>query len=207
MPDPELTSVQRYVLLTMMISAEPLAFKVVGNSLKAAKRDQLKAWGYIEVSGSPMLLELTQAGHDRAVCELGGEPPARSGTIGLALYTALTFVRDLIDRTGTEPQDLFRFRLSAPKVIAEQETDLEERIRKAYSSLTARPGDHLMLADLREALPDVSTATLDAALVRLNRSRDVALVPESNQKMLTAVQRAAAVTIGNQFKHLIAIGV
>ena len=39
----------------------------------------------------------------------------------------------------------------------------------------------------------------------LNRERGVNLVPESNQKVLKPQERAAAVTIGNQDKHLVAI--
>ncbi|HEX5203984.1 hypothetical protein ACFQS1_20575 [Paractinoplanes rhizophilus] len=207
MPEKELTSVQRYVLLTLMIGAAPLANKVVGNSLKAAKRNELVKWGYIETSGRPMILELTQKGHDRAVSELDRDQPPGSGTVGLALYTTLGFLRNLISQTGTSPQDLFRLRLAVPGPAGGTDGDLEERIRKAYSSLAPRPGDWIMLADLRQALPDVGRGDLDVALVELNRSRDVSLVPESNQKVLTEGQRAAAVSIGNQLKHLIAIGV
>jgi hypothetical protein len=206
MPDKDLTSVQRYVLLTMMINAAPLWNKDVSNSLKADKRNDLVKRGYIVAGGRPMILELTQKGHDRAVAELDGEPPAGSGTIGMALYAALSFVRNLIKRTGTTPQDLFRFRLGAATAPA-PDADLQERIRKAYSSLSPRPGDYIMLEELREALADVSRRDLDDALIEINRSRDVSLVPESNQKVLTDGQRAAAVSIGNQFKHLIAIGV
>ncbi|WP_433378595.1 hypothetical protein ACQPZX_11970 [Actinoplanes sp. CA-142083] len=207
MPEKELTSVQRYVLLTLMISAAPLENKVVGNSLKAAKRNELVQWGYIETGGRPMTLELTQKGHDRAVAELDGEQPAGSGTIGLALYAALGFLRNLISQTGTKPQDLFRLRLAAGMPPVAADGDLEERIRKAYASLSPRPGDWIMIEDLRDALPDVGRPDLDVALLELNRSRDVSLVPESNQKALTEGQRAAAVTIGNQLRHLIAIGV
>jgi hypothetical protein len=209
MPDNELTSVQRYVLLTLMINAEPLENKVVGNSLKAAKRNELVKWGYIETTGRPMILELTQKGHDRAVAELDSEQPAGSGTIGLALYAALGFLHNLIIRSGTKPEDLFRFRLAGAAPIADvaPASDLEEQIRKAYSSLTARPGGYVMLEDLRGALPGVDREDLDAALVALFPSREVNIVPESNQKALTEGQRAAAIRIGNQFKHLIAIGV
>ncbi|WP_127502360.1 hypothetical protein [Actinoplanes solisilvae] len=207
MTDKELTSVQRYVLLTLMINAEPLPNTAVSNSLKKPKRDELVNWGYLEAGGRPMILELTQKGHDRAVTELDGDQPPGSGTVGLALYAALGFVRNLIERTGTKPEDLFRFRLAGAPVAAALDSGLEERVRKAYSSLTARPGDYLMLEDLRAALPDVNRAELDDALIELNRARDVNLVPESNQKVLTGGQRAAAVSIGNQAKHLIAISV
>ncbi|NMO56456.1 hypothetical protein HH310_35420 [Actinoplanes sp. TBRC 11911] len=210
MPDKELTSVQRYVLLTLMIKAAPLENPMVSNSLKADKRVQLEQWGYIEVNREkrPFLLELTQKGHDRAIAELEGERPERSGTIGLALYSALEFLRNLMSRTGTNAEDLFRFRLSGPvQAIAEPDAEIEERIRKAYSAVSARPGDYVMLDELRNALPDVGRKDLDAALIKLNLARDVSLVPESNQKVLTDGQRTAAVSIGNQFKHLIAIGV
>jgi hypothetical protein len=208
MPDKELTSVQRYVLLRLMISAAPLEYKAISNSLRAAARNQLVKWEYLETGGRPMILELTQKGHDRAVAELGNETAA--GSIGLTLQASLTFIQNLIMKSGVRPEDLFRFRstavaaaVSAPAPAA----DLEERVRKAYSSLSPRPGGYVMLEDLREALPDVGRETLDAALVELYSARDVNLVPESNQKVLTDAQRSAAVRIGNQSKHLIAIGV
>lgn len=207
MPNHELTSVQRYVLLTLMITASPLPNTAVSNSLKKPKRDELVNWGYLEADGRPMILELTQKGHDRAVAELRGEQPPGSGTIGLALFAALGFVRDLIDRTGTKPEDLFRFRLAATPVATALDSGLEERVRKAYSSLAARPGDYVMLEDLRGALPDVDRSALDDTLIELNQARDVSLVPESNQKVLTAGQRASGVSIGNQSRHLLAISV
>jgi hypothetical protein len=154
------------------------------------------------------MLELTQKGHDRALEELGGEAPARSGTAGITLYAALAFLRDLADRTGTSPRDLFRFRLATPlsaDTPADGPADLDERIRKAYSALARQPGDYVSLADLRETLADVGRGDVDVALIQLNRATDVSLVPESNQKVLTDPERAAAVSIGNQLKHLIAI--
>ncbi len=40
----------------------------------------------------------------------------------------------------------------------------------------------------------------------MNRLPDVNLIPESNQKALEARDREAAVSIGNQDKHLLSIG-
>jgi hypothetical protein len=220
----DLTAVQRYVLLTLMINADPMPYKIFSNSLKADKRQELVRDGLLEAEKTTkgIMLELTQKGHDRAFDELGGEAPARSGTPGIALYTSLRFIRELVDRTGTRPRDLFQFRLagplptSSPAALGEdtrsgdvgedtRRADLDERIRKAYAVVVQQPGDYIMLAQLREALPDVSRSDLDAALIQLNRSPDVNVVPESNQKVLTEAERAAAVSIGNQLKHLIAI--
>ncbi|MET0702307.1 MAG: hypothetical protein ABWY93_21855, partial [Mycobacterium sp.] len=58
---------------------------------------------------------------------------------------------------------------------------------------------------LRAELPEVTRPELDAALTRMYRTPGVSLIPEENQKTLTAEDRAAAVEIGDQAKHLIAI--
>jgi hypothetical protein len=80
-------------------------------------------------------------------------------------------------------------------------------VRNAYAALAAEPGAWVALARLRPFFGDVPRADLDEALRRLNRAADVNIVPESNQKILTAVDIAAAIEIGGQDKHLLAIGV
>gem|GEM_PF-4038987 len=69
------------------------------------------------------------------------------------------------------------------------------------------PGELVSLADLRPRLAGVARPDVDAALVTLSSAPGVRIIPESNQKTLTAAERAAAVSIGNQDRHLIAIGV
>ena len=64
----------------------------------------------------------------------------------------------------------------------------------------------MSLTRLRPLLADVPRVEVDAALRRMNRMPDVNLVPESNQKTLTPRDREAAVTIGDQDKHLREIG-
>ncbi|MET7879428.1 hypothetical protein [Micromonospora profundi] len=213
MPHDGLTPVQRYVLVRLMINADALPFKLFG-SLTKDKRIDLVDRGYVVATERPITLDLTQQGHDRAVAELGAEPPLRAGTAGETLYATLDFIRRLVEHTGTEPRDFFRFRLAKDlPAVAEQApepateaTDVEQRIRAAYTDLAPRPGDYIALAALRAALAGVPGPQVDAALIDLNRAPDVHLVPESNQKALTAEQRAAAVSIGNQHKHLLAIG-
>jgi hypothetical protein len=74
-----------------------------------------------------------------------------------------------------------------------------------YSRLVAQPGGWLGLAKLRAELVDVPRTELDATLVRMYQVPGVSLIPEENQKTLTATDREAAVQIGLQDKHLIAI--
>jgi hypothetical protein len=215
MPDNDLTPVQRFVLLSLMINATSLPNTAVSNSLKADKRNDLVKRGLIEVVGKPMQLELTQKGHDRALLELAAQQPEKTGMIGFALYSALGFLHRLIEGTGADPRALFRLR-DLPRVTeartAPASNDLpagaatlEERVRKAYAELVGHPGGHVMVADVRDALPDVARSELDVVLVRMNLSADVHLTPESNQKALTARERAGAVHIGNQQRHLLAI--
>jgi hypothetical protein len=210
MPDKELTPVQRYVLLNLMINAAALPYTKF-SSLTRAQRLELVDRGYIVTTEKPITLDLTQKGHDRAVEELSADPPARSGTVGLTLYASLDFFRRLLEHTGRDAKDLFRLRLAAADeavlaVATPVPADLEARIRKTYHQLAPAAGDYIMLAELRAELTDVPGRELDATLIQLNRAPDVSLVPESNQKVLTAEERAAAVSIGNQQKHLLAIG-
>jgi hypothetical protein len=214
-PEVDLTPAQRFVLLALMGRATSLPNTAVSNSLKADKRIDLEKKGLIEVTGKPMQLELTQKGHDRALRELTAQQPEKTGVIGFTLYTYLDFLHRLIESTGVEPRALFQLRdlervtraagSSTPDAALVADPTLEERVRKVYAELVGRPGGHVMVADVRDALPEVARPELDATLARMNRSADVHITPESNQKSLTSRERAGAVTIGNQDRHLIAI--
>ncbi|MGF7236454.1 MAG: hypothetical protein ACQSGP_16035 [Frankia sp.] len=93
----------------------------------------------------------------------------------------------------------------APPVAASSPSDLEAKIRISYRTLVRRPGEWVGLATLRPSLGDVPRAAVDAALKRLARIPGISVVPEENQKMLSDADRAAAVTIGNQANHYLAI--
>ncbi|WP_239313088.1 hypothetical protein [Plantactinospora mayteni] len=212
-----------------MIKATPLPqtyfTNIVGISIKPDHRRKLLSLELIEVTAKPITLALTDEGWRRAGEELGAEAPKRAGAAGGTLYVALDFLRRLIDHSGTQADDLFRLQINggdvvsalaagpsalpdaAPSQDAVATTDADPAIlvRRAYQELAGKPGDYVMLSDLRSVLDDLPRAEVDAALIRLNRDRNVHLVPESNQKVLRPEERAAAVSIGNQDKHLIAI--
>ncbi|MFI5911041.1 hypothetical protein [Dactylosporangium sp. NPDC051541] len=84
--------------------------------------------------------------------------------------------------------------------------DLERRIRSAYIELAAEPGAWVSLTRLRPLFGDVSKGDLDVALERLYDAPNVQLEPEANQKTLTPEDRRAAVRIGGEPRHLLAIG-
>lgn len=83
---------------------------------------------------------------------------------------------------------------------------LDERIRSAYADLAAEPGAWVSLSRLRPLFGDVSKAELDKALGNLLNAPDVNLEPEPNQKTLKPEERRAAVRIGGEDRHLLAIG-
>ncbi len=98
-----------------------------------------------------------------------------------------------------------------PSVRAVQ---VDNRVRAAYSAVLRRKADGgrnrwVGLADLRAELgDDLDRKEVDAALFRLSVDRSgfgANIVPESNQKTLTATDRTAAVRIGDQDKHVISI--
>ncbi|MEW2472192.1 hypothetical protein AB0875_00210 [Micromonospora gifhornensis] len=217
MSEKELTLVDRCILITLMIKATPLPqaylTNVAGIGIKPDHRRRLESLDLIEVTPKPrIILELTDKGWERAAQELGAEPPTRAGTTGGTLYVVLDFLRRLIDHSNVRADDLFRLQIKADEVApapvaatAADPADAATLVRQAYHRLAGQPGDYVMLADLRAALGDLSQAEVDAALIQLNQERNVHLVPESNQKVLRPQERAAAVNIGNQDKHLIAI--
>jgi hypothetical protein len=91
--------------------------------------------------------------------------------------------------------------------ITAAQPSLAERVRTAYATLTNRQtGQWVSLRRLRDELGQPDKAEMDDALLALAREADVAIVPENNQKSLTDADRAAALWMGGQWKHLIAIG-
>jgi hypothetical protein len=96
---------------------------------------------------------------------------------------------------------------SRSDLAASAPQNLDLRLRNAYAALASEPRAWVALSRLLPFFGDVPRAEIDDALRSLSRASDVNLVPENNQKSLTEADRAAAVTIGGQDKHLLAIGV
>lgn len=83
--------------------------------------------------------------------------------------------------------------------------DLGGRIRAAYAQLAA-PGTWVALTAIRPLFTDVPKSELDRALVRLLAAPDVRLEPEPFGHRIGAQERQAAVHIGGEDRHKLAIG-
>lgn len=198
-PD-ELTGAEQAVLLVLMAECRPVPnpeLKTLGPELKKQNRDKLRARNLITVAaGPPMVLDLTDDGWALCRSLFGAEAPPGVRGQQRTLYTLLKSLGRYLERADLAPADVF---------AAPEPATVTERIRQAYRQLSPRPGGWVGLAPLRGELADVPRGDLDAALVALYQQPGVTLIPEENQKALTDGDDAAAVRIGGQRKHLIAI--
>jgi hypothetical protein len=90
-------------------------------------------------------------------------------------------------------------------VLHTTEIDLESLIRKEYHELSVKPQDWVRLAKLRPRLNGADKDEVDRVLLAMTRTGLVHLAPDSNNKTLTDADRTAAIRIGKEDKHLVAI--
>jgi hypothetical protein len=199
----DLTGTERSVLLVLMADSRPVPnpdLLALGPKLDKPGRDKLNKLGLIESdrSGGRFVHELTDRGWRLCHDILAAGPPPRSTGPAKTLYTVLGALDRYLRRADLSLADLFGSDQPTPATV-------EDRVRHAYAGLTPRPGGWVSLTRLRTELADTPRADVDAALHTLFRAPGVSLIPEENQKVLTAADRDAAVVIGDENKHLIAI--
>lgn len=83
--------------------------------------------------------------------------------------------------------------------------DLTGRIRDAYTQITPAMGRWVDLAELRPHLAGIDRTTLDAEILRMHVAQEATLIPEENRRSITPEDRAAAIIVGGEERHLIAI--
>lgn len=199
----DLTGTERAVLLVLMAESRPVPnpeLTVLGPALDKPGRDKLNRLGLIESErvGTRFVHELTDRGWRLCGEIIAAGPPPRSTGPARALYTVLGALGRHLQRSELSLADMFWPATDDPAQT------VEERVRAAYARLVARSGGWVSLTRLRAELDDPRD-DVDAALRALYRTPGVSLIPEENQKVLTADDRAAAVVIGDGAKHLIAI--
>ena len=221
-PDvPKLSPNQILALVVLMSEARQLnntELKEVGGfSLTGADNTKLETkLGLVETDRShrPYSHQLTDKGW-RLVRKLHMmEPPKESKS---ATRTLLNLLGNL-DRSLEQLQTTHGVKLShgeffrhlAEDGITEgsvaESADAESQVRTAYALLAGQPGEWVGLADLRDQLPGLARAEVDAALMVLLDQEGVRIIPVANTKALTARDRAAAIDIGGEASHALAIG-
>lgn len=81
----------------------------------------------------------------------------------------------------------------------------EVLITEAYRQLAPAPGEFVGLRELRSRLPGADRVRVDRALREMYAAQRVNLVPRSNQMALSEADRAAAIRLGGEHKHMISI--
>ncbi|WP_019972958.1 hypothetical protein [Mycobacterium sp. 141] len=211
-PD-ELTGAQQAVLLVLMAECRAVPnpeLEKLGPRLDKDNRVKLNEKGLVESSrpGRSWVHELTDDGWATCRRIIGSDTPPLSSGQGKALYTVLRGLARYLSGSDVPLSEVF----AAPPATGPQDApasspvaDAEQLVREAYARLAPRPGGWVALVRLRAEIPQLAPTELDSALQRMYRLPGVHLIPEENQKVLTGDDRSAAVAIGDQDKHLIAI--
>lgn len=217
MPDKSLTAAERKRLFALLIVAMPVTNREMreqtGLELERGVRERLNELKLVETHkrGQAYVNELTEDGWGWCKRQMTAPLPARDPG-GKPFQALLNALDRYLDRSETPLSEVFH---PAPSGAASavgstspgEILDVDERIRAAYGELAPGPGAYIRLTQLRRHLKDVVQADLDAALQRLNGSPGVVIVPDSDQRGLTPADRAAAVRIGGEDRHLLKVGV
>lgn len=205
-----LTSQDISALLTLMAVAREIdnteLAEITGIRITGDVRRRLNDLGLVastRESNKPYVHELTKQGWIRCRAEFTAPRPARPGYYGYAFFALLNGLDRFMDRENRQLEDVFQPGVGKSDVDAG--IDLETQIKRAYHKLAPKPGDWVHLAKLRPLLNGASKEEVDAVLKVLGRKQDVTLAPNPNRKVVTADDRAAAVLIGGDENHLIAI--
>ncbi|MCG5456606.1 hypothetical protein PSH03_001507 [Micromonospora sp. PSH03] len=233
---PHLTPNQINALVVLMVEARRLTNvelkELAGFTLTGKDNTKLVDLGLVDTDRThrPFAHELTEQGWRVARQLHTAAPPKQGGSTTRSLFVVLSNLHRSLDRLRVSHGDFFkqtaataapatsepRQEVPAPTVTATtaapataapvSAAEVEALVRSAYRELATAPGAWVGLADVRDRLADTDRAALDAALRAMVGRDDVRIIPVANTKSLTARDRAAAVRIGNEDNHALAIG-
>lgn len=179
----------------------------IAPKMDPARRKRLS--GLIEFRKGPrnaFYYSLTDDGWAWCARELGAAPPKGATSAHKTLYAVLAGVGRYLSASDARLYEIFGAVVEAgDEEPVAGEPSLRNRIIGAYRSLARRPGAWITVTDLRGELPDVEREALDAELVVFQREPGVSLIQQENRALLTDADRAAAVQVGAQACHLLAI--
>ncbi|MBL7256213.1 hypothetical protein [Paractinoplanes lichenicola] len=216
----DLTPSEAAILVVLMVEAREVLNTELreryGLDVRKPSRDKLARLHYVSnrKSGRTTALQLDDKGWVRMQSDFDFK--ARGATaLGAALTALHTHLRDrIVERSGAANlTELFaRTEMRAPAGLSPR-TDMRApaglgpRVLAAVRALAEKPGDWVGLRRLRPFFADVPRDELDEALRQLSDRGAVTIVPESNQRTLTAADHEAALRLGGQENHLLAVGV
>ncbi|MFE9746392.1 hypothetical protein ACFYOT_15925 [Saccharothrix saharensis] len=200
MPD-EYTPQEKAALMVLMLEGKEVLNRDLVNlhkiRLGQPGRDKLNEAGLLETWSEKrrFVHRITDEGITWCLKDLSeGEPPSRSGPWARAQSEVLKrCIRYLVEQ-GVSLAEVVR-----------SGGDLESVIRAAYLELSVKPQDWVRLAKLRPKLNGADKEEVDAVLLEMVKTGTVHLAPDSNRKVLTDADHAAAVRVAGEDNHLVAI--
>jgi hypothetical protein len=211
MTDAQLGIPERSALLALMTFVEPASNTDLrerfGFPIGKKVRERLKDEGLLTTTTAArnaIIHALTETGWARCREELTTPLPGGADRGYRILFGVLSCLDQYLTVNGLTLAD-FLTPEAKPDVDEAVHSTTESWLQVTYDKLASRPGAWVGLAALREALPDVSRDDFDDALLQLDLLPHVSLIPEVNQKALAATDRAAAIHVGGEDKHLLQI--
>jgi len=180
-----------------------------GFKIEKKVREDLEKRGYITADQSgprgAFVHELTDPGWRQCRVELAAAAPKGAHKAYRLLYGVLRCLDAHMIRSRLEMADVFLPGDDQSGTRPPEATDVDERIRTTYEVLAAEPGAWVSLTRLRAALSEIPRGDIDEALLRLDLRPRVYITAEANQRVLSDADRAAAIRIGGENKHLLSI--
>jgi hypothetical protein len=170
-----------------------------------ADRDALNDEGLItwEKRGQRIWIEVTDKGWAWATDHLDADLPKSSNAGSAILQDWLTQLKAFLQARGLALADILGPQKS-PEPLPLDYPALRQRIRAAYLEITGNKlNTRALLSDIREKLKDIDRATLDEALQRMQRNQEAALYQLDNKVEITNADRAAAIYIGQEPRHIL----
>ena len=219
----ELSARERAVLFALLCAARKLSNTeletLIGIRLEGKERRKLNDLKLVESEkpGRMFLHELSDAGWRWCADELSASGRGRGtslershyllfGVLARYLAAARLSLADLVSAglVSSDPQPRAEGK-HVRRDAAAGDGDMSARIVAAYQALAVHPGDFVRLAELRARLSGISRPALDGALAAMFTVQRVNLIPQSSQQALTPADRASALRVGGEDKHLISI--
>jgi hypothetical protein len=196
MPE-KLGAPERAALMVLMLENRKMPNTELKDQVNLTKpgRGKLNKAGLIRTDDDvrPMVHEITDEGIAWCLQDLvKGELPPRSTSHARVTFGLLKKFVLHHDARGT-----------LVEVIRSR--DLESLIRSVYEELAVEPQDWIRLARIRPRLNGAEKSEVDDTLVKMMKTGTVHLAPESNTKVLTAEDHAAALRVGSEDLHLVAM--
>lgn len=176
-----------------------------GIKLSPAGRARLNKAGLIETrtENRRLVHKITDAGIAWCEQELPVvEAPPRTGPKTRGCFEALRRMATYLQQQGIGLLDVLH-QVDEDTPVAEE--TLESLIHKVYDQLKTKPQDWVRLAHLRPKLNGAGKDEVDDTLLSMTRTGLVHLAPDSDRRALTDDDHQAAIRIGKEDKHLVAI--